>query len=82
MPEAIPFVDERDRHIERLLLHIHELGCVANCFQELYNSERRGIPMDLGNPRDLFDLIARVQETADELRKQGYGMQVNRATDA
>lgn len=82
MGEVIPFRSEKDRYIERLIVGIHLLSASTVAFMELYERADAGEKVTLANPQDFYAAVDDVGNLIRELRAKGYGLLLDRRTDA
>ncbi len=82
MDEAIPFVDEKDCYIERLIVGVHLLSVAVITYMELYERTDAGEKVTLANPQDLFAVADDMSRLIEELRVKGYGQLLTRRMDA
>ena len=82
MDEAIPFVDEKDHYIERLIVGIHFMSVAFVTYLEMFERADAGEKVTLSNPEDLFLVIDDMSRMMKELRAKGYGQLLDRRLDA
>ena len=82
MGKNIPFVDEKDRYIERLIVGVHLMSVAFVTYFELYERADAGEKVALSNPEDLFLVIEDMNHLMRELRSKGYGLLLDRRMDA
>lgn len=80
--KSIPFLDEKDRYIERLIVGIHLLSVATITYMELYERADAGEKVTLANPQDLFAVADDMNRLVLELRSKGYGLLLDRRMDA
>lgn len=82
MGEVVPFIDVKDRDIERLIIALHMAGEAINTFSELYIRASTGEKVELGNPQDLEHAMIDIEILLADLRKKGYGKRLVNQADA
>ena len=82
MGENIPFVDEKDHYIERLIVGIHFMSVAFVTYLEMFERADAGEKVILSNPEDLFLVIDDMSRMMKELRAKGYGQLLTRRMDA
>lgn len=82
MGEVIPFGDEKDRYIERLIVSVHLLSSSTVAFMELFERADAGEKVSLANPQDFYAAVDDVGSLIRELRDKGYGLFLDRTMDA
>ena len=82
MGENIPFVDEKDHYIERLIVGIHFMSVAFVTYLEMFERADAGEKVTLSNPEDLFLVIDDMSRMMKELRAKGYGQLLDRRLDA
>lgn len=82
MGEVVPFLDAKDRDIERLIIALHMAGEAINTFSEMYLRSSLGERVELGNPQDLEHAMWDIEKLLKELREKGYGKRLANQADA
>lgn len=82
MDKTIPFVDEKDRYIERLIVGVHFMSVAFITYLEMFERADAGEKVALSNPEDLFLVIDDMSKLMIELRSKGYGQLLDRRMDA
>ena len=82
MAKPIPFRDEKDFLIERLIVGIHFMSVAFVTYLEMFERADAGEKVTLSNPEDLFLVIDDMSKMMKELREKGYGQLLTRRMDA